>query len=448
MDYDETSTETIYCHRRPSRVLVPIERRLGYGSPWYEDHEAFSGTGSTVSTGFNRTVRRVGTRRYRETMSKPAFIAHPYLNTGETVNYGSMLLESPFVTYRFSTDARINGVVRMEGPVIGISTYPPARLPKDDTNFATLLKTEATAKGKSGALQMLVSLLEGPKTLQMFSGTAAALADLLRVARKRLQGSNKEVKQLLDRIEVHGLQDGVSAYLQWRYGWRILLLEIKAAFEALSAYNSYVTDTLHRERATEELPGLSQTVSTSWHNWPAAYYCYRGSMEPTINYRRTTKSVKVRGSAVVYFLITEEAYRAKQLNLSFAPTLWELIPYSFMYDWFTNVQDWLAAYASATPGLAWQGGVYSQLTLTETVYEPLDGIYGTAVPLQVMERENARHSMYRFERSLFNPAEPLPPVLFDGLTLTRALDAVALVTQRMNALTRDAAGWRFKLPRK
>lgn len=170
---------------------------------------------------------------------------------------------------------------------------------------------------------------------------------------------------------------------------------------------------------------------------------------PTIYYRRTTKSAKVRGSAVVYFLITEEAYRAKQLNLSFAPTLWELIPYSFVYDWFINVQDWLTAYASATPGLAWQGGVYSQLVLTETIYEPLYGNYGTPlVPLEVKEKANARHSRYRFQRSLFNPAEPLPPVLFDGLTLTRALDAVALTTQRMNALTRDAAGWRFKLPRK
>lgn len=449
MDYDKTSVETVHCYRRPSRVFVPLEKCAYLGAPWYKAHEVISGSGETVSTGFDRSVRRVGTRRYRETMSKPAFVAHPYLNTGETMSYGSMLLESPHVTHHLTNTARINGVVQLEGPVVGTSAYPPAQLPGDGTSFANLLKTEATAKGKSGALQMLVSLMEGPKTLHMFGGTVAALADLLKVARKRLQGSTKEVKQLLDRVEVHGLQDGVSAYLQWRYGWRILLLEIKAAFEALSAYNSYITDVLHRERAVEELPGLSQTVSTTWHSWPPTYYCGRGPSMPTIYYRRITKSAKVRGSAVVYFLITEEAYRAKQLNLSFAPTLWELIPYSFVYDWFINVQDWLTAYASATPGLAWQGGVYSQLVLTETIYEPLYGNYGTTlVPLEVKEKENARHSRYRFQRSLFNPAEPLPPVLFDGLTLIRALDAVALTTQRMNALTRDAAGWRFKLPRK
>lgn len=449
MDYDETKVETRYYPRPISSVYVPVEFKEWGSATWTPMPYSDSGHGTSATLALDRVRRRVGTKRYMEKISRPAFIAHPYLNMGESMDFGYMLLESPDVTDEWSSSYRINGVVTMKGPVVGDSPYQPANLPGDDVNFANLLKTEATAKGKSGALQMLVSLMEGPKTLQMFSGAASSLAHMLHSARRRLQGNTKEVKQLLDRIEVHGLQDGISAYLQWRYGWRILLLEIKAAFEALSSYNSYIADVLHRERAAEELPGLSQVVSTQTHDWSPSLYCGRGPLLPIISYRRVTRSVKVRGQAVVYFLITEEAYRAKQLNLSFAPTLYELIPYSFVFDWFINVEDWLTAYASATPGLSWQGGVYSQLTLTETIYEPLHGYYGTPlVPLRVQDRANARHSKYRFTRSLFNPAEPLPPVLFDGLTLTRAIDAVALVTQRMNALTRDAAGWRFKLPRK
>lgn len=449
MDYDKTETVTQYFPRPVSNVSVPAEFKAWGSATWTPTPYTDSGNGDAAILTHDQVRRRVGTYRYSEIISKPAFIAHPYLNTGQSMDFGSMLLESPHVTDMWASSFRINGVVRMQGPVVGDSPYPPANLPGNDVNFANLLKTEAVAKGKSGALQMLVSLMEGPKTLQLFGDAAGNLAHLLHVARKRLQGNTKEVKQLLDRMEVHGLQDGVSAYLQWRYGWRILLLEIKAAFEALSAYNSYVADVLHRERAVEELPHLSQTVTTFTHDWSPSLYCGRGPLMPTIYVRRTTKSTKVRGSAVVFFLITEEAYRAKQLNLSFAPTLYELVPYSFVLDWFVNIQDWLAAYASATPGLAWQGGVYSHLALTETIYEPLYGHYGTpSVPLRVVDKANARHSKYRFERSLFNPAEPLPPVLFDGLTLTRAADAVALVTQRMNALTRDAAGWRFKLPRK
>lgn len=449
MDYDVTKVETQYYPRPTSSVYVPVEFKAWGSATWTPEPYSSSGSGDAAILALDRVRHLVGTKKYKEKISKPAFIAHPYLNTGESMDFGSMLLESPDVVDEWSSAYRINGVIRMRGPVTGDSPHPPANLPGNDVDFASLLKTEATAKGKSGALQMLVSLMEGPKTLRLFGDTAGNLAHLLHVARKRLQGSTKEVKQLLDRIEVHGLQDGVSAYLQWRYGWRVLLLEIKAAFEALGSYNSYVADVLHRERAVGEIPDVSQTVSTQTHDWSPSFYCGRGPLMPTIRYRRITKSAKVRGQAVVYFLIAEEAYRAKQLNLSFAPTLWELIPYSFVADWFINVQDWLNAYASATPGLAWQGGVYSQLTLTETIYEPLSGYYGTPlVPLQVVEKVNARHSKYRFERSLFNPAEPLPPVLFDGMTLNRAIDAVALVTQRMNALTRDAAGWRFKLPRK
>lgn len=446
---DEIVTDSRLFQRGTSTLSIPgLETKVG--SVWTKTPFHSSGSGSDPHPSFDRTRRLVRDSEWSSKLKSGEFIAHPYLNVGQAIDYGHHDYRNT-KNWTYSSTVRLNGELRSFGPVIhnGLWSVPatPGIFPSDLRN---LLITESVAGAKSGGLQALVSLMEGPKTFHMFGDTVATLANLLHTARRRLAGDKREIYKLLDRIEVHGLQDGVSAYLQFRYGWRILLLEIEAAFKAMSEVFEHYANTLVRSRANDEIGGtISSTVKGSVIR-TSSKYCDSGAYGLVLSFSRETRTQLIRGSSVVYYVIDEQAYRSRQLSLHFAPTVWELIPFSFVADWFVNVGDWLSAYATQLPGLLWKGGAFSSLIRNEVTFTVNEVYWGSRGPTMkpVVPTTPARLTGYAFERSLFNPAEPLPPVAFNGLNLFRCIDAAALVTQRMNALSRDAASWRFKLPRR
>lgn len=423
-------------------------RRASSSNPWNDEVLVYSK--SAVNTYEDKVRKRVLTRDsdWRKKIEKGDIASYPYSVTV----LGNEPKLVPIVTGWIAQSPTLERRYECEIPAGGlawVNTDPPP-LPPASADLKNLLITEAIAKVKSGALQSLVTLMESPKTFYMFGNTVANLASLIRTAHKRLRGDKRAWNELLEWVEVHGVNQGISAWLEYRYGWRILLLEIEAVLQYIFEELDLQANVLMRERTRDEVVDGSAVIDK-----PAATYWstlgFGDSANPARKwYVRCTikQSVQVhRGQAIIYYLLDDVAAARHGLSLHAAPTLWELLPYSFVADWFVNIGTWLGAFATQVPGLDMRGGVYSTLVVSERkVTETRPQFPGGSV---ITAPGGSRRVRLSFRRELFSPEQTvLPPVAFNGLNLLRSMDAVALVSQRLTGLSKDVTQWRFKLPRK
>lgn len=433
------TVSTFKCYKR---------ERTSNSAPWGEEVVVYSK--SVVNTYASKTRTRVLTRdsQWRKKIEKSEIALYPY----EVRVLGNEPKLVPF-----NTGWRSHGTLkeyRYEGaiPAGGLAwlNTDPDPLPPASADLKNLLITENIAKVKSGALQSIVTLMESPKTFYMFGDTVANLASLIRTAHKRLRNNRRALNELLEWVEVHGANRGVSLWLEYRYGWRILLLEIQAVMKLIFEELDLRANVLMRERTRDQVEPTAYyqyTVDTPWANLgfgeaanPSNWMSVTGIMR---------KRVQVyRGQSIIFYLLDDVAAARHGLSLHAAPTLWELLPYSFVVDWFINVGTWLGAFATQVPGLSMKGGAYTSLVVTERVVtETRPSFVGTG-PV-VTAPGGSRRVRLSFKRELFNPEQTvLPPVAYNGLNLLRSMDAVALVSQRLTALSKDVTQWRFKLPRK
>lgn len=141
----------------------------------------------------------------------------------------------------------------------------------------------------------------------------------------------------------------------------------------------------------------------------------RGSIK---HQARTTMNFKVN----VNYL--RQAQQTGILNL--ASLGWELIPYSFVVDWFADVGDYLNR-ISYTAGLTFVDGFYSQKSEINYSGSFSDTAYRLLSPATV------NGSVFRVTRTPFYapPAAVSVGWTGDGIGLTRSLNAIALLRQQV-----------------
>lgn len=159
--------------------------------------------------------------------------------------------------------------------------------------------TEAAAKIYSSGFDSLTFVSELHKTIRMFRNFGKNLI------------TTAKSKELW------------KTWLEGRYGWRILVFEMFDLHETLCNLD------LERKRWRESSGSTmsdSETFSTSW---VGGYGTYHSDFQQEIK-------VGVRGTIVA---------DVSPPNFQFNPivTAWELIPYSFVIDWFVRVGSWLAS---------------------------------------------------------------------------------------------------------
>jgi hypothetical protein len=164
--------------------------------------------------------------------------------------------------------------------------------------------TNAAAYIYSQGFDALTFVAELHKTVHMFKNFGKSLKDL---AQKR---------------------DIYNQWLQGRYGWRILMFELKELAQVLSQLD------VSRERFKQR-NGEGGSETTLWSaNASAGYGDYTYNFRDELYY-------SLRGNVIADI---------KPPDFTFNPILtkWELIPYSFVIDWFVNVGAWLESMSFLT----------------------------------------------------------------------------------------------------
>jgi len=176
-------------------------------------------------------------------------------------------------------------------------------------------------------------LAEMHKTVDLFTGARSRAVALINKAR---------------RLDMRRLEAISDAWLEWRYGWRILGYDIQSAIET---FNHPFRDEIAEGRAGLTVNGAPLVVNHPF----SGYYVSHDYME-TIE-----RSVSVRASVAIQY-----SYSSLNAGLSLPITAWELIPFSFVSDWFVSIGDVIAAYEVLQNAAGFEGSISTRFSETGT----------------------------------------------------------------------------------
>lgn len=201
---------------------------------------------------------------------------------------------------------------------------------------------------QSPKILSLVALAEMEKTVSLIGDTAYTLgrayrkakAGDLRGAREALHSSlrarNIPFKEPKRFTPSSGSLDSTSKrWLELRYGWGPLYYDTVGAAEALAASENFVP----RQTARA---GLERSSRQEWTEGP--YSPLSRSNQGAYNFRFTqVDNWTIRG----YCLYDADPIQQRLGNsglFNVLSTGWELIPFSFVVDWFVQIGDYIAAW--------------------------------------------------------------------------------------------------------
>lgn len=213
----------------------------------------------------------------------------------------------------------------------GAGTHPgsvPAAL---RLRLATKMREKAYESMQLGA-----DIGEGAQTLQLISGLLRAvrsplktIGTYMRKAARRKKRAKRGVDEEDDATQWSSipLKDVPEAFLGFQYGVRPLMGAIESACEIFQ--RPYPRNRVRHscETSYSDAPYFSST-------WPTGYMCRS---------ERVSHEVELKGSFVLK-VDNPHIFSAEQMGLlNVASVAWELVPFSFVVDWFIPVGRYVAS---------------------------------------------------------------------------------------------------------
>lgn len=141
-----------------------------------------------------------------------------------------------------------------------------------------------------------------------------------------------------------------NSWLEYCYGWSPLMADIESACNAYSTFESKVDTLRVYGKGEDRENGSTSTITTYRANF------FKDTLT-TVSYSRSKSVLKgvvrcdYRGIEVT---AADEVIRLSGFRLEeFIPTIWELIPYSFVVDYFTNIGTILNGIHALAMNFAW-----------------------------------------------------------------------------------------------
>lgn len=291
---------------------------------------------------------------------------------------------------------------------------------------STFLTPELMAFVDQDALKASLSDLKGMKvnlgvafgernrTAQLVKGTATKFANAITSLRKgSVPGALNALGYSGKRKAPKATKQLAADWLAIQYGWKPLLSDVYGAAETLARHGTYrVRISTSRTRRWSY---TDTTVGTKWNEVPVR-------RSESGQYTRKYVYIFSHSSGVV----TDLTSVGLTNPLAVA---WELLPWSFVFDWFLKVGEWIDS-LDATLGLQFEKGSSTSFQRYSVGYK----VNGTAQTSSGLHVSNGSASSYwvRCERTpLSGFVHMTRPNLGTFLNPTRTANAIALLTQRI-----------------
>lgn len=232
---------------------------------------------------------------------------------------------------------------------------------------------------------LAVTLMEGRQALTMIASRSRQLM----LAAKELKKFN--LPQVVKTLKLSAAPKGVSAkkafasnWLEFSFGWSPLIMDIGACVDVLqkSLKEQYVRGSATSRRSQTDLsPPYAIYTPTAFN-----------AASVQIGYERLTFSKQVSAQGCRVAVSNPNLFLANQLGfVNPATVAWELVPFSFVVDWFINVEQFLSSgtdFLGLTVEAPWstrhlvvsyEWYKYVKYRWWDGVPSPFDGYYYTEV---------------------------------------------------------------------
>jgi hypothetical protein len=226
---------------------------------------------------------------------------------------------------------------------VALSSGAPSSMPSNavDSKADNLARVKASRKIEQimTSFQGGVFLGELRETLRMIRNPAQALrrgvGNYLDALKKRRRGSRSQREKIL-----------ADTWLEYSFGWVPFINDLNDARTLLARRAKQLEQELIEFKAVASeavdlghfLQSYSSGITLRWylHDKRSCIVVYAGA---------------VNSAATSPGLINSSALGLSPR--SWAPTLWELLPWSFLFDYFTNIGDVIQGWSNQTTSIAW-----------------------------------------------------------------------------------------------
>jgi hypothetical protein len=227
--------------------------------------------------------------------------------------------------------------------------------PSGDPSSMSSVKANSQALGKfvrriadvNMAFNGGVFLGELRQTLQTIRNPAKGLRNLVDdwgTAARRIRSSHIYPLAFRKTKVAEALAD---SWLEVQYGWRPLLNDIDDGCKALAEFNGGRSNSTQRVTAHGNSEGNATTTSSGHTSGLAVWNTNTVSFDRCIVVFRGAMRMEARDPQAM-----DPALFGFSIE-NFVPTAWELIPYSFLIDYFSNIGDIINGWSHLGTRLAW-----------------------------------------------------------------------------------------------
>lgn len=311
----------------------------------------------------------------------------------------------------------------------GTEQFLSTSLPASDLASAMdKANTKLLTKVKATSVNLAVAYAERNRTAQMVAKTATDLAsalhnlrqgDFMGAARDLGIAAKKVPKKKQDRFKREYTRNRAKAlssgWLELQYGWKPLLSDVYGAAEELAKKQAspHTETVMVQHRVSQEV------------NYTSRY----GSADDMKIISRFSGSrlLIVRKSVTIYRKpgAPQDLFRLGILNP--LVVAWELVPYSFVVDWFLPLGAWLETF-DAHQGIEFLGGY--QTVFERSSIKGERAMSGTIDDSVLTGSAVASTEYINMNRTILRDLPPVGlPRLKDPRSVGHAANAIALLTQ-------------------
>lgn len=297
------------------------------------------------------------------------------------------------------------------GQMRGTSSLPaPPTLPEIGWEPAM---QQALARAQMDAWDALTWLAELRSTLATLTGFRER-ADRLYDRLAQSVNARSRARAGIDRAVIAS-----EVWLELRYAWRPMLYDMQDIMEAIQRLQAGITDPLHRAYGTvDEEKSQTDTIINGNFQTPGSGGVVGFAMFTVSQIRKVT--VRRSHHASVGVQVTTRDITAMDPLV----TAWELVPFSFILDWFVTIGDMLAAFSPFATGQLRFATLSSELEIvTEHSHRIIPSPSATYLSGQTAPFTTLTTQAYKARRD----ESPTPTLAVDvNLDAYKILDLVAL----------------------
>lgn len=394
-----------YTKSRQFRVTPDLNYSINSSNTW-------------VNTAVTATDTKSGQRveKWREKIQKGLDAGSNYSRTA--YRYSS----EPGKVYVKSVhrlDSKVRRDITVTGTINPNQVISPVSVSSPEAQ--ALSRLYSAIKNKQEGMNGLLILGELRETIKMLRRPGEGLLSLFSDYLGTAKGLRKTFESKKGGNRKRFEKAASDLWLEYSFGWKPLISDVRdiATTVARIAHDN----ALRTDRARG-------SASTTGAQVDAPFY--DAGPVPTdpaprfLNSRRRTTELSVRYVAGIRANTNgptdrfTDLARETGLTLSnFVPTVWNLIPYSFLVDYFVNIGDCIDAVFTDTSGVAWWSRTERQLDTTElsSAYDPKATLNAFTVYDYIVQSSGGTGSTMHYVRTTLNRTVgtvlPVP-----GLTLS------------------------------